>query len=144
MLKKIFFLTLAACLLLGGAAMVQPGTVSAAAAAVGVVDYGILINQHPDMSKANDALKAENEQAKKEFDSKAAGLSDKEKQELNLQLVQRVEEKRRELLKPILDQINVAVKTVADAKGLSIVVYSNSVVYGGQDITAEVGKKISD
>ncbi|BBB92199.1 MAG TPA: OmpH family outer membrane protein [Methylomusa anaerophila] len=143
--KKIISVLLAVFVLLGitGIAF-EPGKAYAATAspAVGVVNYGLLIERHPDTPKANEALKTENEQAKKEFDAKAAGLGDKEKQDLSIQLTQRVDQKRQELLKGVTEKINAAVKEVADAKGLTIVVDKGSVVYGGQDITDEVLKKI--
>jgi outer membrane protein len=144
-MKKILSSVLIACFLLGGAVMVQPGKVSAAKApsSVGVVDFGLLVNQHPDMQKANEIFKAETEQAKKEFDTKAASLSDKEKRELDRQLTQRVVQKRDELLSAIADKVNAAVKAVADANGLTMVVPKNLVVYGGTDITDEVMKKIT-
>ena len=115
----------------------------AIASTVGVVDYISLINQHPDTPKANEVLRAEQEQAKKEFAEKSAGLGDKEKQDLDRQLGQRVELKRQELLKPITEKVNAAIKEVADAKGLTVVVGRNVVVYGGVDITEEVLKKIT-
>ena len=122
--------------------MAMPGTVSAAAkSAVGVVNFGLLVDQHPDTAKANEALRAEAEQAKKEYDEKAPSLNEQEKKDLDLQLGQRVEQKRRELLGPVLEKVNAAVKAVADAKGLMVVIDNSIVVYGGQDITAEVTKK---
>ena len=36
-----------------------------------------------------------------------------------------------------------AVKSVADAKGLTVVIDKNAVVYGGTDITQDVVKKIA-
>lgn len=121
------------------------GTVSAAAAvsAVGVVDPGLLLSQHPDAQKFDETMKAQREQAKKDFDSQSAGLSDKDKQDLAIRLSQGLEQKQAELLKPIIDSIFGAIKAVADAKGLTVVVAKGSVVYGGQDITDEVMKKIS-
>jgi outer membrane protein len=110
---------------------------------VGVVDYGQLINGHPDTPKANETLKAEQELAKKEFAEKSAGLGDQEKKDLDRQLSQRVEQKRQELLKVITDKINAAIKEVADAKGLSVVLGKNTVIYGGLDITDEVMKKLA-
>lgn len=118
-------------------------TVEAAPATIGVVDYLYLINNHPDMPKANETLKAEQEAVKKEFADKSAGLSDVDKQNLDRQLVQRVEQKRLELLKPITDSINAAMKAVAEAKGLDTVLFKNTVALGGQDITAEVLDKIA-
>lgn len=125
--------------------MTPPGTAYAApaASAVGTVDYDLLINQHPDTQKANEIYRTETEQAKKEYDAKAAGLSDKEKQDLNLQLMQRVEQKRQELLKAITDKINAAVKEVATAQGLTMIVSKTFVIYGGPDITNDVQKKIT-
>ena len=68
------------------------GTAQAAPAATGQVGY-VDFEHHPDTAGANAALKTEQEKAKQEFESKAAGLSDKEKQELDRQLGQRGEQK---------------------------------------------------
>lgn len=143
MFKKIVSLAVASMLLFGGMAAVAPGTVSAAASTVGVVDPAVLLNQHPDMAKASEAIRAEAAAAKQEFDSKASGLSDQDKHALDLELGKRVGQKQNELLKPIIDSINAAIKDVADAKGLTTVVAKGSVLYGGQDITDEVMKKIT-
>lgn len=143
--NKIIVLTLA-FLLLGAISIAAPSGKAYATApvsAVGTVDYGLLINQHPDTQKANEIYRTETEQAKKEYDAKAPALSDKEKQDLNVQLMQRVEQKRQELLKAITDKINAAVKEVADAKGLTMIVSKTFVVYGGPDITDDVLKRIT-
>ena len=144
MWKKILSSALVACMLLGGTAMALPAKVSAAAgAAVGVVNFGLLVSQHPETQKANDALQAEFAAAKQEFDSKAAGLNDQDKQALDRQLAQRVEQKRQELLGAIINKVYDAVKAVAEAKGLTIVVDKSAAIYGGTDITDEVGKKLA-
>jgi outer membrane protein len=123
-------------------AVIQPEK-AYAAETVGEVDYLYLINNHPDTPKANEELRAEQEQAKKDYDIKAATVSDKEKQDLALQLAQRMEQKRQELIKPIAEKINAAIKAVADSKGLTVILSKASVVYGGVDITNEVFKKIT-
>lgn len=143
--QKITGLLLAGLVLLGaaGLAAAAPNTVQAAAApAVGVVDIGRLVNQHPDTAKANETIKSEAEAAQKEFDAKAAGLGDQEKQDLRMALQQRVGQKQQELLKGIADKIDAAVREVAKAKGLTVVVQKSSVVYGGLDITEDVLKKL--
>ena len=137
---SLFLITAILC----GIAVMHSGAVYAAPVpTVGIVDYVYLINHHPDTPKANEALQVEQELAKKEFADKSGVLNDKGKQDLELQLNQRVEQKRQDLLKPITDQINVAIKTVADAKGLTVVVYKNTVAYGGLDITLDVVNKLS-
>lgn len=145
-LPKIISSVLIACMALGitGAVLAQPGRAYAAESTVGVVDYAALLNNHPDIKAANESLKAAGDQVQKEYQDKGAGLSDQEKQNLSGQLNRQVEQKRQELLQPILAKINAAVKTVADAKGLTVVVGKAFVIYGGQDITKEVAEKLGE
>jgi len=122
------------------------GVVSAAPAEnfpVGIVDYLYLINNHPNTSAANAVLKTEQEQIRKEFETKSVGMNDQDKQALDRQLGQKMEQKRQELLKPITESINAMMKIVAAEKGLAMVVHKNSVALGGQDITADVLAKLS-
>ena len=133
------FLAMVLCLGLTGVAAAAP----ADNFPVGIVDFMFLINNHPDTAAANAALKAEQEQIRKEFETKSAGLNDKDKLALDRQLGQRIEQKRQELLKPIVDGINAAMTAVAAEKGLAMVVHKNSVALGGQDITAAVLAKLS-
>jgi outer membrane protein len=141
MRNRIFPALLILCLLLGawGTAQVAP----AAAGLMGYVDFLYLVNRHPDTALANAALKTEQEAAKQEFESKANGLSDKEKQELDRQLGLRLEQKRLDLLQPISAKVVAAANEVAKEKGLSIVIGNKEVVCGGVDITADVLKKIT-
>ena len=127
-----------------GSCLIQPVTVYASpASTVGVVDYQLLINQNPATPQANTDLQAAQTAAKAEFDTKSAGMSDADKQALSQQLSQQIEQKREALLKPIIDQINAAIKAVAEEKGLTIIVPKTVVVYGGMDITNDVMKKIT-
>ena len=120
--------------------MQSSNSYAAASSNVGVVNNNMLFNQHPEVAQAKTKMEAEYEQAKKDFESKSASMNDQQKQEYYQQIQQRLQNKERELLGPIFDKINAAVKKVADAKGLTIVVEKSNVVYGGQDITDEVIK----
>ncbi|TCL75227.1 periplasmic chaperone for outer membrane proteins Skp [Hydrogenispora ethanolica] len=144
--KAIPSLFLVALVIFGiGLAVFQSGKADAASApapVIGVVDYSYLLNHHPGTPKANQALQAAQDQAKKEYTEKVTTLKDKERQDLERQLQSRVEQKRQELLKPLMEQINAAIKTVAEGKKLTMVVHKNAVVYGGLDITTEVAKKL--
>ncbi len=145
---KIVSLTIALFFMLGvvGVALSQTGTSVASAGAssnIGVVNYQVLISQHPDMAKAQESMQAEVEQAKKDFDAKSATMNDKEKQDYYTQIQQRLSLKQQELTGPVFDKVEAAIKAVADAKGLSVVMDKSNVVYGGLDITDEVGKKIT-
>lgn len=146
---KMVAVTIAAVFLLGvfGLALSQTGTGHAASAGtssnIGKVNRSLLIQQHPDLAKAEETMKAEVDQAKAEFESKSANMADKEKQEYYNQTMQRLELKRQELFAPIQDKVDAAIKGVADAKGIAVVFDVNNVVYGAQDLTDDVMKKIT-
>jgi outer membrane protein len=140
-LKNIF---LAAFLLFSIVAITQPTTTYAAdASTVGVVNYQLLINQHPDMAQANETYKAVVKQAQDDFNAKSANMNDNDKKALSQQLQQGIQQKQQELINAIRDKVNAAIKAVAEDKGLTVVVDKSVVAYGGQDITDDVLKKIT-
>jgi outer membrane protein len=146
---KTVALAIAAAFLFGiaGIAVSQTTHIASAAAApasgIGKVNYQTLMQQHPDMAKVQATMQAESEAAKKEFDTKAATLGDKEKQDYYMQLQQRLQLKQSELMLPLLTKVDAVIKDVADAKGLAVVVDQAAVIYGGSDITDECLKKIT-
>ena len=144
---KTVALAIAAAFLFGvaGLAVTQTTHVASAAPAsnVGVVNYQMVVQQHPELAKVQTTMQAESEAAKKEFDAKAASLGDKEKQEYYMQLQQRLQLKNQELMVPLFSKVDAVIKEVADAKGLSVVVDKGAVIYGGQDITDDCVKKVS-
>jgi outer membrane protein len=113
------------------------------ASTIGVVNYQFLLSQSPDMVAAQQAMDAAVAQAKSDFDAKSANMSDQDKQTLNQQLQQGLQQKNQELLAPINEKVMAAIKSVAESKGLTIIIDKGTVVYGGQDITNDVGKIIT-
>lgn len=110
---------------------------------VGVINQQAVVSQHPDMATAKTTMQSEIDQAKKDFEEKSKNMNDQEKQAYYQQTQQRLANKEKELITPIFDKVDEAIKSVADAKGLSVVLDKNNVVYGGQDITDDVLKKIT-
>ncbi|WP_425058603.1 hypothetical protein SCACP_32610 [Sporomusa carbonis] len=130
-----------------GLALSQSGKGYAAGAGtasnIGKVNYQRLINESPEFSKFKETMQNEVAQAQKDFDEKSKTMNDKEKQDYSNQLRERLSLKEQELKAPIFDKIDAAVKAVADAKGLAVVLDVNNIVYGGQDITDDVLKKLT-
>ena len=126
-------------------ALTQSGTGIASAASssnVGVVDY----RQFTTLKIYTDVegeMQTAVETAQKEFNEKSANMSEKEKQEYYQQTMERLQHQNADLMEPVNKQIEDAVKAVADAKGLSVVLNKDTVVYGGTDITQDVIKKLS-
>jgi len=86
-------------------------------------------------------MKTDADLAQKAFNDKNATITkDEDKQAYLNQLQQQLDERKEALLASIQDQVIAAVKNVAEVKGLVIVVDKNNTIYGGQDITVDVGK----
>ena len=121
------------------------GRVASAASyesAIGVVNYQMLVAQSPDMAKAQSAMQEEIATAQKDFDEKTKSMNDVEKQRYYTQTQERLENKQKELMEPVMKNIEAQIQKIADKKGLSVVVEKNAVVFGGVDITDEVAKAL--
>jgi outer membrane protein len=114
-----------------------------ASSAVGVVNYQLLVSQHPDAAVAQKTMTEAAAQTKSDFDAKSPNMSDQDKQALYQKLQLGLQQKNQEILGPINDKVMAAVKSVASAKGLTVIVDKGSIVYGGQDITDDVMKVIT-
>lgn len=110
--------------------------------AIGVVNYQMLMAQHPDLQAFQDAMRAEVAAAQKDFNTQSANMNDTEKKRYYQQQQERIANKERELMEPLLAKLDAAIQKVADKKGLSVVVQKNTVVYGGLDITDEVARTL--
>lgn len=121
------------------------GRVASAAAsesAIGVVNYQMLVAQSPDLQNVRNTMKSEIDSAQKDFDEKSKSMNDSEKQRYYVQLQERIANKEKELMEPVLKKVEEQIKKVADKKGLSVVVDKSTVIFGGVDITDEVAKSL--
>ena len=91
----------------------------------------------------NDMQKAISE-TRREFDNNSQNMNDEEKERYYKQLQERLANKEKDLMDPLLKEINDTIKKVADKKGLKVVVDKSTVVYGGTDITDEVAKAMQN
>ena len=119
------------------------GTASAASSSVGVVDFRQVMGQSSDLQDANTQMQLAVEEAKNEFESKSAGMSEEEKGNYYQQIQERLAQKQQSLIEPIQKKIEAEVKSVAETKGLQVVIDKSSVVYGGTDITQDVIRKMA-
>ena len=119
------------------------GIASAASSNVGVVDYRQIASQHPQLQQANNEMQKAVADAQKEFEEKSKNMNEQEKNDYYQQTQQRLQQKNQELMDPIQKDIEDKVKTVAEAKGLSVVLEKSTVVYGGNDITQDGLNKLT-
>ena len=141
---KFIALAVAAVFALGivGIALTQTqiGYAAPRDSAIGIIDFGKALQSHPDMANAQTEMQREGESLQKDFEEKSKTMSDQDKQNYFMQLQQRMQQKEMSLIGAINEKIEEAVKKVAAAKGLSIVVFKNAVIFGGTDITDDVIK----
>lgn len=148
--KQVKFISVLIALVFVGSvvalALSQSGSGIASAASssnVGVVDYRAIISQVPDVANIQTEMQQAVSEAEQDFKDKSANMSEQEKADYYQQTQMRLSQKQQDLFEPIQKKIDAAVKNVADAKGLSVVLDKGTVVYGGQDITQDVVKKLS-
>ena len=70
-------------------------------------------------------------------------MSDEEKATAFQQAQERLAKKEEDLLAPIQKKIEAEIKSVAEAKGLQVVIHKAAVAYGGTDITQDVIRKLA-
>lgn len=137
MKKSLFTLMMALVLALGC-------TASAFAAEVlGYVNVERVFRSYPDIQTTMSVINLERQKAENEFNQKAPSLDDKGKRELGQKLSEQVDKKESSLLNPIRAEIRKAIGEVAKAHGITNVVNSSVMVFGGQDLTDEVIAKVS-
>lgn len=142
MVKMVSF-GLAGVFIVSTAAMALMATGDTASAApssnIGVVDQQQVISANPNIGTEYQQKMQELAQSmQKDFDTKTAGMTDEEKQPIYMEMQQQFNEKRIAIEKEMQERVNTAVKSVAEKKGLSLVVEKSAVIYGGVDITKDV------
>ena len=125
-----------------GVSQYQSGMAGASSSNVGIVDYSQLISQHPGMQAAREKYEEAAKQVQDEFSQKAGSMTPEQQQQFIEQKQKEMQDKQKELLDPIRTSIETQVQSVADSRGINVVMDKNNVLYGGQDITQEVLQKL--
>lgn len=125
-----------------GVSQYQSGMAGASSSNVGVVDYSQLMAQHPSMQPAREKYEAAAKQVQDEFSQKAASMTPEQQQQFIEEKQKEMQDKQKELLDPIRTSIENQVQEVAASRSINVVLDKNNVLYGGQDITQDVLKKL--
>jgi outer membrane protein len=115
-----------------------PAAIAADVADVGLLDQAELASL-PAFVAANKQLAVFKGQLDGQFNSQMKGAkTDADKQRIQLDFQQRLQDKQREVVGPIFTRAQLAISQVSATRGLSVVVDKRIVIYGGQDITKDV------
>jgi len=110
--------------------------------AIGVVDYQVLVSRSPRLEEVRSDMQKVIADTRREFENNSKNMNDDEKGRYYKQMQDRIATKEKELMDPLLKEIDDTIKKIADKKGLKVVVDKSTVVYGGTDITEDVAKAL--
>lgn len=79
------------------------------------------------------------QKAQENFNSRSAGKSDQEKEQIAQEIQRDMAAKERTAMQPILQDIRKAIQQVRQEKGLDVILEAGAVIDGGTDVTSEVG-----
>lgn len=111
---------------------------------VGHVDIRQIFEAHPDTMTAEMQLSMEAQAMQEELEEKAADLSQQEQEELLEEYQYRLAMREQELIGEVVAKIEDIVEEVALERGVDVVLESQNVIFGGQDLTSAVLEKINN
>ena len=146
---KIFSIVIAAIFIVGIGAlaytqMASPSS-NSGTSTIGVIDTSRMLSQdNPIYIFAAQEYMSYQSQLQQETQAKIdAAQDDATKQKIAEEARQNLAKKDQEIAKSVQDKAMEAAKAVGDAKGLSVVMTKDTVLYGGVDITDQVLKKLA-
>ena len=146
---KIFSIVIAAIFIVGIGAlaytqMASPSS-NSGTSTIGVIDTSRMLSQdNPIYISAAQEDMSYQSQLQQETQAKIdAAQDDATKQKIAEEARQNLAKKDQEIAKSVQDKAMEAAKAVGDAKGLSVVMTKDTVLYGGVDITDQVLKKLA-
>ncbi|WP_198468727.1 OmpH family outer membrane protein [Acetomicrobium sp. S15 = DSM 107314] len=131
--KSILFLVFAACALalIGGAAFAEEK--------IGVLDPQEVLLNHPKFQDTQKQIQQVVQSKQNEAKMAIDATSNKDEQaKIYRTKRQEAAAEEQKLMQPLFKDIDLAIRTVAKAKGLTIVLDKNQVFFGGMDITNDV------
>ena len=132
--KKLVFIVSLAVL-----AVVMVAGCSMAEEKIGVIDSQKIVFQHPKLESVTQQLKVISQTKENEMKAAVDKETDQNKKMEIYQTKRRelaTEEQR--LMEPLFKESQIAVRTVAKVKGITVVIEKSAVYFGGIDITDDV------
>ena len=106
---------------------------------IGVVEFQRCLASHPKFQSVQNQMKAVDQKKKSEAEAafnKAA--SDQKKYEVIQQKQQELAKEQRALMTPLLKDVDLAIRKVAQAKKVTVVIEKDATFAGGTDLTNDV------
>lgn len=117
--------------------------IAAAQEKVGVIDPQRVLFQHPKFQEVQQRIKSVVEKKQQEAKSAIDQTADnQQKQQIFDKKRQEAAAEEQKMMEPLFKDIDLAIRTVAKAKALTIVLDKGQVFFGGMDITEDVVQEL--
>lgn len=104
-----------------------------------IVDYEIIVNQHPKVAEAKAKMEKEYEAIQGSMTpEELAKLSPEDRQKRIAETQKMISDKEVEFFKPIEQNVNDSIDAVMQEKGIKILFDKRAVIRGGEDVTKDV------
>ena len=104
-----------------------------------IVDYEIIVNQHPKVAEAKAKMEKEYEAIQGSMTPEELGkLSPEDRQKRITETQKMISDKEVEFFKPIEQNVNDSLDAVMQEKGIKILFDKRAVIRGGEDVTKDV------
>ena len=106
---------------------------------VATIDYQYILANIPESKKIQESMNKLSEEAQKDFEKSVnEKMNPEEIQKVRIRVATDLRQKQINLVKPVQEKINTAIKDVAQKHGYAVVISRDVTLYSGSDITEEV------
>lgn len=140
--KKFLWVLVIAVVFIAATAFYNPFTSLASESdlegEIAFVDIQKIFELHPDKAEAEKELNKAAQMMQSELEEKVSDLSQEKQQELLNEYQSELSKKEQQLIQDVLEEIETAIKKVAEEKKVKLVLDKRNVIYGGYDMTEDV------
>ena len=111
---------------------------------VGFVNVQFVLQNYPGVKDILQQISEEKAHLQSQYNEQAQNLSDVEKKDLNNNLNKEFAEFEKSKMSPVQANIQKAIAKAAKKNGITSVVNSNSMLFGGKDLTEEEVKELQN
>lgn len=124
---------------IGGTASAADVYQPATNGSVATIDYQYILANIPESKKIQESMNKLSEEAQKDFEKSVnEKMNPEEIQKVRIRVATDLRQKQINLVKPVQEKINTAIKDVAQKHGYAVVISRDVTLYSGSDITEEV------
>lgn len=141
-MSRIPWWIIAGAIILVALIAAMAGSLKEPGSSVGVIDLGRVVAQSPLAQRYEKQLADKYSELQTQLEAEKTNLDEESRKAREKELMAEYLKLKQELEGKLEKQIDEALETIAKQRGLGVVVYKESVRFGGEDVTADVVKAL--